>query len=102
MSDFSLILIYFFEEFLEQTALAVDEIDWVSKKKNIYPDYSAFIYQITYLLNIKPKLFLSNNSIYIRVSTYSVVMILFALVTVSKAGVQRIPFIIRSKVTKRA
>ena len=37
MSDFSLILIYFFEEFLEETASAIDEIDWAFKKENIYP-----------------------------------------------------------------
>ena len=35
ITDFSLILIYLFEEFLEETASAIDEIDWALKKENI-------------------------------------------------------------------
>jgi hypothetical protein len=33
MSDFSLILTDFFEEFLEEIASAIDEIDWALKQR---------------------------------------------------------------------
>ena len=89
--------------FMDQTLILVQFLK-CSRRKN----FKSFFFPVRFLLEFQKEFcqFCWNKNwtikIYFQVHTYGMIMILFGFVTVSKAGVQRIPFIIRSKVTKRA